>query len=83
MNAILFTRDGCHLCETAYKLLQQHGLSIQCVDIDRDPALVAKFDHCVPVVEIGGKVRFRGRVSEIMLKRLLAAEERQKPRAQD
>ncbi len=41
------------------------------IDIDADPALVAKFNECVPVVEIDGKIRFRGRVNEVLLERLL------------
>jgi hypothetical protein len=43
------------------------------IDIDQDPALVDRFDVCVPVVEIDGKVRFRGRVDELLLRRLLAS----------
>jgi hypothetical protein len=43
------------------------------VDIDRDPELVARFSTCVPVVELDGKVRFRGRVNEVLLRRLIAA----------
>jgi hypothetical protein len=61
------------LCDDALELLQRHGLSPQLVDIDADPKLRAEFDQCVPVVAIDGKVRFRGRVNEVLLQRLLGA----------
>jgi hypothetical protein len=56
----------------AEALLVQHGLRPALVDIDADPALHERYTDCVPVVEIDGKERFRGRVNEVLLKRLLA-----------
>ena len=70
-TALLYTRSGCHLCEEALHLLLRHGLKPELVDIDADPAQKERFNVCVPVVFIDGKERFRGRVSEILLKRLL------------
>ena len=67
----LYTRVGCHLCEDAERLLIKHGLRPEKIDIDDDPALCEQFNTCVPVVEIDGKIRFRGRVSEVLLRRLL------------
>ena len=67
----LYTRVNCHLCDDAYDVLTRNGIMPESIDIDADPALVAKFTDCVPVVEIDGKVRFRGRVNEVLLKRLL------------
>jgi hypothetical protein len=52
-------------------LLAQHGLRLDQVDIDAKEDLRAKFDTCVPVVEIDGRIRFRGRVNPILLRRLL------------
>ena len=69
-NVVLYTRDGCHLCEEARELLVARGLKPALVDIDADPALREQFDTCVPVVEIDGKIRFRGRVDEMLLQRL-------------
>ncbi len=82
MNVILYTRTGCHLCDEADQVLAEHGLQAKKVDIDADDinagdinadqaALREKFDTCVPVVEIDGKVRFRGRIDPLLLKRLL------------
>ncbi len=75
MNVILYTRAGCHLCDEAQEVLVNHGLEPVLVDIDADPALQEKWNTCVPVVEIDGKVRFRGRVDAILLRRLLASNE--------
>lgn len=69
----LYTRKGCHLCDEALATLNQHGLEPKRIDIDEQPELFEKFDTCVPVVEIDGKVRFRGRVDEVLLRRLLHA----------
>ena len=68
---MLYTRDGCHLCDDARRLLESYGLRVVEVDIDRDESLKTKYDQCVPVVSIDGKVRFRGRVDEMLLLRLL------------
>lgn len=71
-STIVYTRAGCHLCEEAEALLRRHGLAPQLVDIDADPELRERYTTCVPVVVIDGKERFRGRVNEILLRRLLA-----------
>lgn len=70
-QVLLFSRAGCHLCEEANELLVRHGLEPQVLDVDANPELRAKYDTCVPVVVIDGKERFRGRVNEVLLKRLL------------
>jgi glutaredoxin len=72
-TVVLYTRQGCHLCHDAEQLLIRHGLHPRPVDIDRDPELLARFDACVPVVEINGQIRFRGRIDEALLRRLLRA----------
>lgn len=70
-EVLLYTRHGCHLCDAARKLLESYGLGVVEVDIDGDEQLRAKYDHCVPVVMLDGKLRFRGRVDEMLLRRLL------------
>lgn len=72
-QALLFTRPGCHLCDEAEAILIRHGLTVQKINIDGSPELRQKYDTCVPVVVIDGKERFRGQVSEVLLKRLLSA----------
>jgi glutaredoxin len=70
-NVVLYTRTGCHLCDDAEQLLLQYGVVPTLVDIDTDAELKSRFDTCVPVVEIDGRVRFRGRVEPMLLRRIL------------
>jgi glutaredoxin len=72
-SVVLYTRQGCHLCDDALELLRKHGLQPEKVDIDADPQLRERYTTCVPVVVIDGKERFRGRVNEVLLRRLLNA----------
>lgn len=73
MQVTLYTRAGCHLCDDAKAILERYGLRVESIDIDADPQLRAKYNECVPVVVIDGRERFRGRVDEVLLRRLLAA----------
>ena len=73
-TVILYTREDCHLCDEAFALLRRYAAylpGIREVDIDSDPLLKQQWDTWVPVVEIDGKVRFKGRVSEMLLRRLI------------
>lgn len=72
-NVVLYTRAGCHLCDEALAVLHRFGLSPRLIDIDADPQLRERYNECVPVVEIDGQERFRGRVNEVLLARLLAS----------
>ncbi|MGB6044538.1 MAG: glutaredoxin family protein [Pirellulales bacterium] len=70
-DIILYTRNGCHLCEDARQLLLRYGIEPKEIDVDEDAALEQLYGECVPVVLIDGQVRFRGRVNETLLRRLL------------
>jgi len=70
-EVVLYTRQGCHLCDEALAVLVRHGLAPRLVDIDADPELHERYNECVPVVEIDGRERFRGRVNEVLLLRLI------------
>lgn len=76
----VYTREGCTCCHNALELLQtyqkRHGFTIETVDIDTDPGLVAEFDTLVPVVAVDGKVRFKGKVIPALFERLLKTEGR-------
>ncbi|MCC6417182.1 MAG: glutaredoxin family protein [Gemmataceae bacterium] len=82
MRVVMYTRQGCHLCEDAWALLEghraRHGFTLVAVDVDADPDLAARHGREVPVVEIDGKVRFRGVVNPHLLERLLYAEARRR-----
>jgi hypothetical protein len=78
LHMILYTRQGCHLCESAWQELQQrqrrYGFGLEAVDIDTDPALAQQYGDVVPVVAVNDKVHFRGAVNGVLLERLLRAE---------
>ncbi len=73
-SVVMYSRAGCCLCDEAWEILEKYRDQLPptvVVDIDSDPALLERFSTCIPVVEIDGKVRFRGRVNEILLRRLI------------
>ncbi len=76
-NIVLYTRRGCHLCEQAWGQLERerrrYEFSLRCVDVDGDADLVRRFGECVPVVVVNERVRFRGIVNPVLLRRLLEA----------
>lgn len=70
----VYSREGCHLCDDAKDILEIYRLylpTIEEVEIDDDPLLKEKFHTCVPVVEFDGKIRFRGKIDELLLRRLI------------
>ncbi len=71
-SLFLYTRRGCHLCDQAADVLRRHGLAFTVVDVDQNDELKSRYDECVPVVVMDGKERFRGRIDELLLRRLLA-----------
>jgi glutaredoxin len=74
VNVVIYTRKGCHLCEVAHEMLREFGIAPTLIDIDADSALHERFDTCVPVVEIDGKIRFRGRVNRMLLRRIVRSQ---------
>ncbi len=73
-DVVLYTRQGCHLCDDALAILERHGIRPRLIDIDADRLLRERYNECVPVIEIDGRERFRGRVNEMLLQRLLNSE---------
>jgi ABC-type hemin transport system ATPase subunit len=82
VHVVLYTRQGCHLCEHASQVLHQARqrlrFSLSVVDVDGSLDLAARYGDCVPVVTVNGKVRFRGAVNRVLLARLLRAEGRRR-----
>jgi Glutaredoxin-like domain (DUF836) len=54
MKFTLYSRSYCHLCEDMLHALQAFGVappySIDVIDIDADPELLARYDELVPVL---------------------------------
>ncbi len=63
----LYTRRGCHLCDDAKTVLDavrgEHPFELAVVDIDTDPALVARYTDEVPVIAVDGRKAFKYRVT--------------------
>jgi glutaredoxin len=80
LEVTVYTRAQCCCCHKALDLLkdyqQRHGFRIEEIDIDADPELVALYDTTVPVVAVGGRVRFKGQINPVLFERLLLAESR-------
>lgn len=73
-QVVIYTRDGCSLCELAFELLNGYRAylpRITEVDIESDSWLRERFATTIPVVEFDGKIRFRGRINEVLLRRLI------------
>lgn len=53
---VLYSRPGCHLCDVVREDLALLGfetdLSIVTVDITSDPALLERYQHLIPVVDV-------------------------------
>lgn len=53
---ILYSRSWCHLCEDllaalrAFMAREGRDFTVDVVDVDADPALVARYDELVPVL---------------------------------
>ena len=75
LHFVLFTRQGCHLCDDAWALLvkaqQRYWFELESKDVDTSPEWAAAYGECVPVVLVNGTVRFRGKVNEVLLQRIL------------
>jgi hypothetical protein len=56
---VLYYRENCHLCDSMRRQLAGFddlgGAGWQEVDIDRDPALIMRFDALVPVLFFDGR----------------------------
>jgi glutaredoxin len=59
MHLILYARRDCHLCAEMRRdlmaLEDRLAFSVETVDIDGDPDLVARYGHKVPVLVGGGE----------------------------
>jgi glutaredoxin len=75
-GVVLYSRNGCHLCETVKEtLIQLRGeadFQWREVDIDADPQLRQTYNDEVPVVFIDGRKAFKYRMDGHQFLRALA-----------
>jgi len=78
----LYSRSYCHLCDDmlaalqAFMARQGRAYTVDVVDVDADPALVARFDELVPVLygDLGGPELCHYFFDEAALRRHLGLE---------
>jgi glutaredoxin len=68
MQARLYGRSGCHLCEQMARLLRAFGVSFEELDVDTDEALRQRYGDRVPVLtDAAGKELCCGRLDPAVL----------------
>ena len=65
------TRQACHLCADALRLLQDLGVHPELADVDADDELHRLYDFRVPVVLIDGAVVAEGLITPTQLEQAL------------
>lgn len=74
-RVVVYTRQGCHLCDVAIALVEQicadTGEDFVTIDIDSEPVLQERYTADVPVVSVDGTLVARWRVEPRALKRAL------------
>ena len=76
-EVVLYSRDGCHLCDVVKDTLVQAQKDAEfqwrVVDIDRDSQLREKYNDEIPVVFIDGRKAFKYRMDKLQFLRALKA----------
>ena len=75
IHVVVYTRENCPLCDKASAFLEterkRFGFALEWIDIAADAELTARHGEWIPVVEIDGTVRFRGRINPVLWRRLM------------
>jgi glutaredoxin len=80
---VLYTKRDCPLCDEMKHELGRARVPFPFrlteVDIEREPELLARHGRSLPVLEIAGRVAFKGRLTAADLERRLARAWREAP----
>lgn len=71
---VVYSKQDCPLCDEAIEFLQedaQYFAELEVVEITDDPVKYERFREWIPVIEIDGRERFRGRVPPVLWHRLI------------
>jgi len=80
-SVVVYSRPGCHLCDEAIEKLERHASQlpdITEVNISGDTQLEQEHGEWIPVVEVDGRIRFRGQIDDTLLQRMIDAAARRK-----
>ena len=82
LRVIVYTRANCHLCDQAAEFLnsqqRRQEFEVEWIDVDQDDELRSFHGDWVPVIEINGKVRFRGSINPVLWERMMKAMARER-----
>jgi len=71
----IYAKPGCHLCDEMKALVARVAvrvpLTLEEVDVTRDPALLAEYGEQIPVLFIDGRKAAKHRIDERALERRL------------
>jgi glutaredoxin len=83
LHVLVYTRYPCPLCDEVWQLLgryrERYGFVLEAKNVDEAAELMREYGEWVPVVTINGRVRFRGHVNEVLLRRILDVSEPERP----
>ena len=81
LEVVLYTRVGCHLCDEMKAELGRARVTppfrLVEIDVDTSPALQALHGRSVPVLAIGGRPAFKGRLTAAEFERKYARRARE------
>ena len=70
-RAVVYSADGCHLCEPAIEVVRRvFGEDVEVVDITADQELERRYRETIPVIFVDGAMRFCFEVDEAELRAL-------------
>jgi glutaredoxin len=67
MDVVLYTRRGCHLCETVEDILLHHAPHARIVEVGGDSDLEREYGQRVPVLVVDGHAVAEGQIDEATL----------------
>jgi glutaredoxin len=83
LQATLYTRTGCHLCEEAKEVIFRVSAGFDFhfaeVDVDESPELVARYGEKVPVLVIDGGPTIESQIDERSIRLALRGLQRLRP----
>jgi glutaredoxin len=75
LRLTIYSKPGCHLCDemkaTVRRVVHDSNVSVDEIDISRDPALLERYGLEIPVLWIDGTKVAKYRVSESELRRII------------